>query len=151
MLLESYLKKSLPNTRSWTFTPTFSLKSFTVLTLTLRSIIHFELLIFNTIWVRSPTTFSKWVSIDFPESFSENTILSFIELFCCCCQSVAKSCSTFWDPMDCSSPGFPVLHYLLEFAQTHVHWVSDAIQPSHPLSPLSPPAFNLSQHQGLFQ
>ena len=54
-------------------------------------------------------------------------------------------------PMDYSTPGFPVLHYLLEFAQTHVHWVSDAIQPAHPLLPPSPPAFNLSQHQGLFQ
>ena len=53
--------------------------------------------------------------------------------------------------MDCSMPGFPVLHYLLEFAQTHVYWVNDATQPSHPLSPPSPPAFNLSQHQGLFQ
>ena len=52
--------------------------------------------------------------------------------------------------MDCNTPGFPVLHYLPEFAQTHVHWVSDAIRPSHPLSPSSP-AFNLSQHQGLFQ
>ena len=53
--------------------------------------------------------------------------------------------------MDCSTPGFPVYHQLLELAQTHVHWVSDAIQPSHPLSSPSPPAFNLSQHQGLFQ
>ena len=50
------------------------------------------------------------------------------------------------DPMDCSTPGFPVLHYLPEFAQTHIHWVGDAIQPSHPLSPLSPD-INLSQHQ----
>ena len=48
-------------------------------------------------------------------------------------------------------PGFPVLHYLLEFAQTHVHWIRDSIQPSPPLSPPSPPALNLSQHQGLFQ
>ena len=58
------------------------------------------------------------------------------------------------DPMDCSMPGFPVLHYLpdsQEFAQSHVHWVSDAIQPSHPLSPPSPPALNLFQHQNLFQ
>ena len=54
-------------------------------------------------------------------------------------------------PHDCSTPGFPVLHYLPEFAQTHVHWVSDAIQPSHPLSSLSPLALNLSQPQGLFQ
>ena len=53
--------------------------------------------------------------------------------------------------MDCSTPSFPVLCYLPEFAQTHVHWVGDAIQPSHPLLSLSPPAFNLSQHHGLFQ
>ena len=58
--------------------------------------------------------------------------------------SVAKSCPTLCNPMDCSTLGFPVLHCLLEFAQTHVHWVSDAIQPSHPLLPPSPPAFNLS-------
>ena len=55
------------------------------------------------------------------------------------------------DPMDCRMPGFPVHHQLLELAQTHVHWVSDAIQPSHPLSSPSPPAFNLSQHQDLFK
>ena len=53
--------------------------------------------------------------------------------------------------MDCSTPGLPVHHQLPEFAQTHVHWGSDAIQPSHPLLSLSPPAFYLSQHQGLFQ
>ena len=64
--------------------------------------------------------------------------------------SVAQSCPTLCDPMDCSTPGFPVHHQLPELAQTHVHRVGDAIQPSHPL--LSPsPAFNLSQHQGLFQ
>ena len=63
---------------------------------------------------------------------------------------VAQSCLTLCDPMDCSTPGFPVLHHLLEFAQAHVHWVSDAIQSSHPLLPPSPPDFNLSQHQGLF-
>ena len=55
------------------------------------------------------------------------------------------------DPMDCSTPGFPVHHQHLELAQTHVHRFSDAFQPSHPLSSPSPPAFNLSQHQGLFQ
>ena len=53
--------------------------------------------------------------------------------------------------MDCSTPGFLVLHHVLEFAQTHVHRLGDAIQPSHPLSSPSPPAFNLSQHQGLFK
>ena len=60
-------------------------------------------------------------------------------------------CPTLWDPMDCSTPVFPVHHQLPELAQTHVHWVGDAIQPSHPLLPPSPPALNLSQHQGLFQ
>ena len=64
---------------------------------------------------------------------------------------VVQLCPTLCNPMDCCTPGFPVLHHLPEFAQTHVHWVSDAIQPSHPLSSPSPPAFNLSQHQGLFQ
>ena len=65
--------------------------------------------------------------------------------------SVAQSCPTLCDVMDCSTPGFPVHHQLPELAQTHVLWVSDAIQPSHPLSTPSPPALNLSQHQGLFQ
>ena len=67
-----------------------------------------------------------------------------------CFCSVIKPCPALGDPMDCSMPGFPVLHYLLEFAQIHVHWVNDTIQPSHPLPPLSPPALNLSKHQGLF-
>ena len=62
-----------------------------------------------------------------------------------------QSYLTLWDSMDYSTPGFPVLHHLPEFAQTHVHWVGGAIQAPHPLSALSPPAFNLSQHQGLFQ
>ena len=69
----------------------------------------------------------------------------------CCCCLVAHSCLALCNPMDCSKPGFPVLHYLLEFAQTHVHWVSDVIQLSHSLSPPSPPAFNLSPNRGLFQ
>ena len=65
--------------------------------------------------------------------------------------SVAQSCPTLCDPMDCSMPSFPVHHQLLELAQTHVPRVSDALQPSHPLLSPSPPAFSLSQHQGLFQ
>ena len=65
--------------------------------------------------------------------------------------SVAQPCPTLWDPMNHSTPGLPVHHQLPESTQTHVHWVSDAIQPSHPLSSPSPPAFNLSQHQSLFQ
>ena len=65
--------------------------------------------------------------------------------------SVAQPCPTLCDPMDCSMPGFPAHHKLPELAQTHVYRVGDIIQPSHPLSSPSPPAFNLSQHQGLFQ
>ena len=74
--------------------------------------------------------------------------------------SVAQSFMTLCNPMDCSTPGLPAHHQLPELAQTHVHWVGDAIQPSllspslpsnHPLSSPSPPAFNLSQHHGLFQ
>ena len=64
---------------------------------------------------------------------------------------VAQSCPTLCNSMDCSTPGFLVLCYLTEFAQIYVRWVSDAIQPSRPLLPPSPFAFNLSQHQGLFQ
>ena len=65
--------------------------------------------------------------------------------------SVTQWCPTLHDPMDCSTPGFPVYHQPLELAQTHVHQVSDVIQPSHPLSSPSPPAFKLPQHQGLLQ
>ena len=72
----------------------------------------------------------------------------FVVVHCC---SAAQLCPTLWNPIDSSTPGFPVLHCLLEFAQTHVHWINDAIQPSHPLLPPSPPAFNLFQNQGLFQ
>ena len=67
------------------------------------------------------------------------------------CCSVAQSCLTLCDPEDFSPPGSPVLHHLPEFAHTHVHWVTDAVQPSCPLSSPSPPAFYFSHHQGLFQ
>ena len=96
--------------------------------------------------------------------FSIPSLLTFIsasvwEAFCdeflpwCSVQfsSVDQSCLTLCDPLDYSNPGLPVHHQLLEFTQTHVHRVSDAIQPSHPLSSPSPPVFNLSQHQSLFQ
>ena len=70
-------------------------------------------------------------------------------LLCCC--SAPRSCLTLCNPMDCNTPpGFPVPHHLLEFAPVHVHWIRDAIQPSHPLLPSSL-ALNLSQHQGLFE
>ena len=82
-------------------------------------------------------------------------VLSFVCVFgllvdCCCCL-FAKSCLILWDLLDCSMPGFLVLPYLLALAQMHVHWVGDVIQPFHPLSDLSTPALNLSQHQSLFQ
>ena len=62
----------------------------------------------------------------------------------CYCSSASQSCPTLCDPMKCSIPGFPVIHYFPEFAQTHAHWIGDAIHPSHPLSSPSPPVFNLS-------
>ena len=74
----------------------------------------------------------------------------FFNLEYCCCL-VSKSCPVLCDPIDCSTPGLPVPHYLPKFAQGHIHWISDAIQPSHSLPPSSPFAFNLSQHQRLFQ
>ena len=83
-------------------------------------------------------------------AFSFSTIENNV---CCSVQfsSVAQSCPTLCDPMNRSTPGLPVHHQLPEFIQTHIHRVGDAIQPSHPLSSLSPPAPNPSQHQGLFQ
>ena len=89
---------------------------------------------------RSILSICNLLNSDFPNYLSN--------LFCCCC-SVAMSCPTVCNPTDCSTPGSSVLHCLLELAQIHVHWVGDAIQPSHPLSSPSPPAFNLSQH-GVF-
>ena len=100
--------------------------------------------------------------LDYIITFPSLDLKSWLQLFCllfvrgfcgdrvCCC-SVAQSCPTLCNPMDYSMRGFPVLHSLPEFAQTHVHWISDAIQPYHPLSPPSPPALSLSQHQGIFQ
>ena len=67
-----------------------------------------------------------------------------------CCYSVIKSCLTLCNPMDCSMPGFPVLYYLLEFAQIQVHWISDVIQPRHSLPPSSPFAFDVSLASGSF-
>ena len=66
-------------------------------------------------------------------------------------RSVTQSCLTVCNPMDCSTPGLPIHHQLPELVQTHAHGVGDAIQPSHPLLSPSPPAFNLFQHQGLYQ
>ena len=79
------------------------------------------------------------------------TLIVLIVLWVYQLSSVTQSYPTLCNSMNCSTPDFPVHHQLLELAQTHVHQVSDAIQPSYALSSPSPPAFNLSQHQGLFQ
>ena len=91
-----------------------------------------------------------------PECFRQNHLnnyswCNFYSFYIYSVSSVAQSCLTLCDPMNHSTPGLPVHHQLPESTQTHVHWVGDAIQPSHPLSPPSPPALNLSQHQGLFK
>ena len=95
-------------------------------------------------WVGGPKIYrwqiNLWKYIQYHISFSSVQF-----------SSVTQLCPTLCDPMDCSTPGFLVHQQLLEFTQTHVHWAGDAIQPSHPLSSPSPPAFNLSQHQGLLQ
>ena len=90
-----------------------------------------------------------WNGLPFPSPVDQIFLTKGLNLC-----SVQFSCSVMSDslwPHDCSTPGLPVHQQLLEFTQTHVHWVCDAIQPSHPLSSPSPPAFNLSQHKGLFQ
>ena len=86
-------------------------------------------------------------------NFREKNVSVNIKFHCCSVQfsSVTQLCPTLCDPMNHSTPGLPVHHQLLEFSQTHVHRVSDAIQPSHPLSSPSPPAPNPSQHRSLFQ
>ena len=101
------------------------------------------------------------VSISWPDSsflFLPWTLSGSITSPCLTVSSLSSYCkevqfSHVWlcDPMECSTPGFPVHYQLLEFTQTHVHWVGNVIQPSHPLLSPSPPAFSLSQHQGLFQ
>ena len=90
---------------------------------------------------------SLWLQTTYSLSYSFMSQKSDVSQF----SSVTQSCLTLCNPMDCSTPGFPVHHQLLELAQTYVHWVSDFIQPSHPLMSSSLSAFNLSQHQGLFQ
>ena len=103
------------------------------------------------------TTFNNMLISFLPTSFSflnaigngekPNSLHCYVT-YCC---SVTQSCMTLCDLRDCSTPGFSVHHQLLEFTQIHAHFVGDAIQPSHPPSSPSPPTFNPSQHQGLFQ
>ena len=104
-------------------------------------------------WATVPRYVVKSDSGCFRERFGVRFIFKFVsfELSRVTFQSIViiqlLSRPILWDSTDCSTPGFPVLHYPPKFVQTHVHWVGDAIQPSHPLLPSSPPAFNLSQHQ----
>ena len=95
-------------------------------------------------WVISATNIKRKTKTGF-KNFNVYDVLNST------CRSVTQICPTLCNPMDCSTPGFLVIHHLLEFEQTHVSWIDLAIQPSHPLSSPSPPAFNLSQHQCLFQ
>ena len=102
---------------------------------------HGELLDLN--YEKDRITKTKWIKLREKYCIVEKCSVQF--------SSVTQSCPTLCDPRDCSTPGLPVHHQLPEFTQTHVHQVGDAIQPSHPLSSPFLPAFNLSQHQGLFQ
>ena len=90
---------------------------------------------------------------DEPTFFWKSVMFLYLSDILICFVAVVQSVSCVWlcNAMDCSMPGFPVLHCLPKFAQIHVHWVDDDIQPSHPLSPTCPPALNLSQHWDLFQ
>ena len=108
-------------------------------------------------WLQSLSTFFNLLSLPIPTlgngestfclyGFSYSGYIISVQF-----NSVAQLCPTLCDPMNHSTPGLPVHHQLPESTQTHVHWVGDAIQPFHPLSSPSPPALNLSQHQGLFQ
>ena len=102
---------------------------------------HFPMCIFYALDFFNNYIFQAYSCFSVPHtgSFSQSVSL------------VTQSCPTLFDPMNHSTPGLPVHHQLPEFTQTHVHWVCDATQPSHPPSSPSPPALNLSQHQGLFQ
>ena len=98
--------------------------------------------VLQSIGSHSRTWLSKWPELNHVSDLALPAILF---------SSVTQSCPTLWDPMNRSMPGLPAHHQLPEFTQTHLHWVGDAIQPSHPRSSLSPPAPNPSQHQSLFQ
>ena len=108
----------------------------------------------HRVWLQKPHTLRIYcvvqhLALEYLNIVAVDKVLIKCSSVNCCC-SVAQLCLPICNPMDCSTPGFHVCHHLLELAQTHVHWISDSIQPSHPLSSPSPPTFNLSQHQGLF-
>ena len=102
----------------------------------------------DTIWTSHPLSPLLLLPLIFPSTrvFPMNWLFTSVQF-----SSVTQSCLTLCDPLNHSLPGLPVHHRLPEFTQTHVHRVTDAIQPSHPLSSPSPPAPSLSQHQSLFQ
>ena len=97
-------------------------------------------------WLLWESVLWAWNPQKFQQTKHHSQLFSLVQF-----SSVAQSYLTLCDPRNCSTPGFPVHHQLPEPTQTHVHWVGDAIQPSHPLLSPSPPALNLSQHQGLFK
>ena len=115
--------------------------------------IIFSIILFATYWIQFPVLYSRTLCLSilytciFPLKFSSIPFLYLSVHF----SSVAQSCPTLCDPMNHSTPGLPVHHQLPESTQSHVHRVSNAIQPSHPVSSPSPSALNLSQHQDLFQ
>ena len=152
--------------------PMFSSRTSMVSVLTFKCLIHFELTFVygvKIVAISSISLICMSVFMAIPYSFDyHSSVIVWNQGVCCfqicssqdccgfwrssvvpdkfCCCSVTQSCLTLCSPMACSMPGFPVLPNLLELAQTHVHWVGDAIQPSHLLSFPSPLTFNLSQH-----
>ena len=100
-------------------------------------------------WTFWPAQYILFICILLPSPKISLIIYFPLRQICSCC-STTHSCPTLCNPVDCGTQGFPVHHHLLELAQTHIHWVSDAIQLSHPLMSLSPPAFYVSEHHSLF-
>ena len=99
----------------------------------------------KAIWKLSVSSVEKWLLLQCTRKYKEQWLKRSV------ISSVTQSCPTLCDSIDCSMPGLPDCHQFLELTQIHVHWVGDAIQPSHPLLSPSSPALNLFQHQGLFK
>ena len=135
---------------NWTeHIPSHYLISVLLFFLTFPSLFFGFLTFFGDFWYVDGTILEKIMPTELKFSgFIANGIFSvYLHQF----SSVAQSCPILCNPVDCSTPGLPVHHQLLEFTENHVHWVGDTIQPSQPSSSPSPPALNLSQHQGLFK